>query len=243
MTIDRVILFVSSFSANCAPCVNFVQQHSMPVNIVKLDNAAVRQRVRNGRYFQITNVPTLLVTYTDGNLQLFQGKDKILEWFNNIVAARAPSPMTSATPPTKVAKKITQRAPPREIEEEEEEDEEEDAPPPPRKAKAKTKRPPVKFKSTKKKVEEDEDVELIAIGEDEEGEDVTPRRPQPPPPSKSVTRGGGKGLSISTTANNPLSTNKGKSSGMASLVEQARKMEEDRKNSLGYDEKNLPRYG
>jgi len=241
MDIDRVTLFVSSFSQQCVPCLHFIKQHSMPVQIIRLDTTEVRNRVRNGKYFQISNVPTLLVTYTDGNLQLFQGQPKILEWLNKVlVQSNSSSHEREPVPQQKSARRVRIEEP------SDEEEEDEPQPPPKRIPKAKSnvvakskKKSPVKFKSSKKRDEdEEENVELILGDEDEPMESQTQLPQQTQSQSQSQTR-----PKRGTVKNNPLSIGKGKPSAMASLVEQARKMEEERKTSLGYDEKNLPRFG
>lgn len=232
MDIDRVILFISAFSQNCKSCVDFVAYHRIPVMIIPLDSTETRLRAMRGKYFQVHNVPALLVTYTDGNLQLFQGQPKILEWLNKVVVQR-----NAANTDRKI------------VEYEEEEEEEQPQAPAkakksvPKKAKAKKSKPaPVKFKSKKKSIpEETEDdsgelLDVEIIPEDEE--DEPPSRTSPPaarratqPPSQKTNS-----LALNGTGT------KGKSGGMASLIEQARKMEEERKSSLGYDEKSLPRH-
>ena len=211
----------------------------MPVHVIKLDSAGVRERVRNGKYFQITNVPTLLVTYTDGNLQLFQGQAKIMEWLNKVLVQRnqpqAPPVPQDAQPQARTAKAQPRRERIKEPEEEPEDgvepEEEEEQRPPPKKAKAakSKKKPPVKFKSSKKRDEDDEENLELILGDEE---DSPSSQPSPSIASKR-----------SMTKSNPLSTGKSKSGGMANLVEQARKMEQERKASLGYDEKDLPKYG
>jgi hypothetical protein len=57
----------------------------MPAKIVRLDTEEDRQRAKSGAYFQINEVPTLLVIYSDSNIELFTGTRKILTWMSNIV--------------------------------------------------------------------------------------------------------------------------------------------------------------
>lgn len=94
MTIAHVILFVSSASRESIPCIQFVQQHQFPVRIVRLDTQRERHRAANGDLFQITAVPTLLLIHEDENVQLYAGRPKILEWFNQLLA-----PEPSVEPP------------------------------------------------------------------------------------------------------------------------------------------------
>lgn len=85
MSVQDVVLFVSSTSGACTPVLKFIGKNQIPVGIVRLDSPEDRQIAATGKYFQIVNVPTLLVIYDDGNLQLFVGQEKIITWFQQII--------------------------------------------------------------------------------------------------------------------------------------------------------------
>jgi hypothetical protein len=76
----QATLFVSSTSKMCGPPFGVVQRFRLPVHVVRLDTSRIRQQVAQGQTFKITQVPTLVVEYTDGNLQVFEEPNKIMAW-------------------------------------------------------------------------------------------------------------------------------------------------------------------
>lgn len=54
----------------------------MPIKLVRLDTAEARTAAATGKLFQITVVPTMVVIYEDGNLQMFVGAEKITQWLS-----------------------------------------------------------------------------------------------------------------------------------------------------------------
>jgi hypothetical protein len=85
MSIKDIILFCSTTSQASIPCLKFIQQHRLPVKVVRLDTQELRDRASRGKYFQVVTVPNLVVLYNDNNLQQFVGRDKIIRWFTNII--------------------------------------------------------------------------------------------------------------------------------------------------------------
>ena len=96
MSVSDVILFISTTSRVCGPVVQFIHQNQIPAKIVRLDTDEDRKNAANGKYFQIQNVPTLLVMYTDDNIQLFAGQEKVIAWFQQIIQKRH---QEESTPP------------------------------------------------------------------------------------------------------------------------------------------------
>ena len=90
MSVQNLVLFVSSNSKECVDPMRFITHYRMPINVVRLDSAYDRQRAAPGKFFQIHSVPTLVVIYQDGNTQLFVGKEKILTWLQNLVNRQSP---------------------------------------------------------------------------------------------------------------------------------------------------------
>lgn len=89
VSVSKLILFISSKSNACLPCINFVRNvgTTLPINVVRLDRIEDREAASNGPYFQIVSVPSLVVFYADGNLQVFMGSNKILSWLNSLIRA------------------------------------------------------------------------------------------------------------------------------------------------------------
>jgi hypothetical protein len=153
MEISEVILFYSKFSKESVNCVQFIQQNRMPVILIGLDSPEARQKAMTGQNFQIKNVPTLVVSYVNKEVQLYVGSPKIMKWFQNILKPENP-------PPNKREKQTsTQQF---DDEEEEEDDEKETIIEEPKKSKN------GKLKNTKKnkKKQKNNRVELVMDQED-----------------------------------------------------------------------------
>lgn len=97
MSINNVLLFVSSTSQSSISPIKFIREHNLPVLIVRLDTIEDRIKAANGQYFKITEVPTLVVFYVDDTLQLFVGSDKIMTWMNAIVKSKEQHEVAEST--------------------------------------------------------------------------------------------------------------------------------------------------
>lgn len=84
MSINNIILFSSKFSEASKHCEEIIHHNRLHIPIIRLDTKKTRDRALNGKFFQIPVVPTLLVTYQDGNTQLFVGYQKIVMWVQNL---------------------------------------------------------------------------------------------------------------------------------------------------------------
>lgn len=220
MSIQDVFLFVSTTSQNSAHVMRFVQENRIPVHVVRLDTSEDRKSAANGRHFQIVNVPTLLVAYTDSNIQLFVGYDKIIQWLQNIIESRnSQSQEPEVIQPPK-SSNIDHKTVLIESEDEE---------PQKRKSKKSSKRSKKPSKKTTgglydrggRTTGRDE-------GEEVEIEYIDDRRSKKPPSTE--------GLMVGAQG---AASKKGKSR-MNDLFSLAKQMERDRKSTLGYDEKDLP---
>lgn len=85
MSITEAILFIASNSNACMPCIQFVSKQRIPMQLVRLDTEASRRAAANGKFFQITTVPTMVIMYEDGNVQLFLGTPKIIQWLTAMI--------------------------------------------------------------------------------------------------------------------------------------------------------------
>lgn len=236
--IDQVILFCSSVSQACIPVVQMIQQYQLPVKLVRLDTVAYREAAKNGPHFQIKNVPTLVVTYRDGNLRQFVGQPKILEWLRMAIGPPGGQPGGQQMPPEE------QVAPPKRIKEMRISlsSSSEEEPPKRKKKEKKTKSsrasssikdgglygPNKKDNKGKKKKKKEAELEFYSSDEDEGEVDiefVDDGRPSAPPTG---------GLMVGAHAVKPQRM-KG-----TSIAEMAKQMERDRIKTLGYDERNLP---
>lgn len=113
MSIADVVLFYSKFSPECKDCVNFVHQSKLPVMLIALDTKESREHASNGSLIQIKNVPSMVVSYTDSNVQLYVGKQKIMGWFAAITqgpAHKPPEPTQVTNPESERREKPKQRS-------------------------------------------------------------------------------------------------------------------------------------
>jgi len=250
MSIAEAILFVTSTSRASVPCLQFIAQYKLPVIPVRLDTPEAREKAANGKYFQITVVPTLVITYVDGNIQLFVGTEKIIQWMKSALSRpqvpqrviesdsdnedETPVPMPVRSKPKKKVK-FEEEAP----EEPEDEMVEEEKPGKSKKkksksktgsaglydvAKKKPKKKPVTFDDDTDEPSEDTEVTIELIGDTGKSKKGGKRTKQIPI----------KGLMVG-----PDHAPSSKAS-MANLIKQAQQMEKDRQATLGYDEKDLP---
>jgi hypothetical protein len=90
-TINNAILFVASYSKESGPCQDIIKHYNLPVNIIYLDTEEDRLRAENGKYFSITHVPTLVLEFVEGNIQLFIGSVKIIALIKSMVQPPGPS--------------------------------------------------------------------------------------------------------------------------------------------------------
>jgi len=235
MSISDVYLFCSTMSPACMPCLQFLRSYHPPVQAVRLDTKTTREAVANGKNFQIRSVPTLMVLYDDGNMQLFVGQQKVMAWLRQLLT-RASTPVVPAP-----------YAPDMSDVPEDSDDETEFVAPPPKPKKKKPGRKtrpapapepepepepvssgglyggtPKKKKSKKKAPSEEENEEIEFM-------DEPPSNRPPPPPTHNLVTG--------------MAAHKGKGSAMNSLMKSAQQMMEDRKRTLGYNEDDLPHGG
>jgi hypothetical protein len=80
--VAEVVLFYSKYSKECGPCVQYIMQNKLPVTLIPLDDKESRNRVLNGSIMQIKNVPSMVVSYVSGDVQLYIGGQKIIAWFS-----------------------------------------------------------------------------------------------------------------------------------------------------------------
>jgi hypothetical protein len=250
MSISEAILFVATNSNACKPCLQFVSQQKIPMQIVRLDTESARKSAENGKFFQITVVPTMVIVYEDGNTQLFLGTQKIIQWFKAMIKPPSrpqpeqehvyrsqPSREENMYGPISSSYPIPTRKP--FLDEGEDMEEYRDhslqrRPPQPR-------REPIVIEEDYPEEYQEEEEEVIA--------------PPPVVAKKSRTKKGKSKIVveegsiaekkiIAKEKLNKAASAKGKvlSSKMKNVYDTAKQMEEDMKNSLGYKEEELPHY-
>lgn len=167
MSISEAVLFAASNSRASMQTAAMIRGAGLPIEIVFLDSVKARQIVATGKHFKITAVPTLVVVYADGNLQLFIGAPKIAQWLSQITSSSAGKEGEGRVDPDARVRKrplatgASTRARVEEVPDEPEDSETEEVVEPPKKkikAKKKKKTPPVSF--------EPEDTEMIQAPDD-----------------------------------------------------------------------------
>jgi len=160
--IADVVLFYSKFSEASKPCVNIVVTMKLPIRMVPLDTEFERERAANGKIIQVRNVPSLVVSYTDGNVQMYVGSPKIIAWLESIFQKKPNSPPKadhSTVDNTLLSEESSEEKPPKS-----------------KKSKEKSKK-----KSKKSKKSSNEDIGLIEPIDLEFEDSNVPSRPPPPP--------------------------------------------------------------
>lgn len=83
-------LFVSTLSVPSQECIKLFQQNRINIDIIRLDSEESRETAKSGQKFFIDSVPSLILIYPNGNLQLLKGAIKIAQWIRYILSLRAP---------------------------------------------------------------------------------------------------------------------------------------------------------
>lgn len=214
MSISEVVLFVSSASRPSMNTLGFAQRSGLPIDVVRLDSAKSRQAAANGKYFQIRSVPTLVVGYSDGNLQLFVGAPKITQWLSMITTGPQSQPEPSnfeEPPPNKESRSRREGPAENEVYKE-------------------PKRTPVI-----EPVEEDI-IEEQPVEEEPKRRRVKPKKKAPPVNFEEEE------LQEEPANESRSEVSNSSRSKMSDIVNMARQLEEERKASLGYDESKLPKF-
>ncbi len=93
------ILFYSRLSQACQHPVTLTHQNGLDIQLCCIDNPDVRKRIEKGKYFQLSHVPTLLISYSDGNMQIYEGP-KVTQWMESqLYASQNPSGETRQQTP------------------------------------------------------------------------------------------------------------------------------------------------
>lgn len=83
--VNEIVLFYSSFSNSSKNSIELMKKlNATPakqiLNAVRLDTLESRKTVSRGKWFSVKGVPTIVVTGTDGNIQVFEGEPKTVGW-------------------------------------------------------------------------------------------------------------------------------------------------------------------
>lgn len=209
-SISDIILFVATGSKNCLVCLDFVRQTNFPVKIVRLDTEEARKRVSSGPDIKITSVPSLLLVYEDESAEVYSDSMKIIKIFNMLIKkSRPPTPPLEEgfyDTPAKTKKSHQPKHP----------------------ARVARKEPPKVEKPTPKIIEaeysEEEEVESEPESESEEME--IPKGKKAPVVFEEESE------SEEEVEDIPRAKPQKSGSVMASLFEQAKKLEKERQNTL-----------
>ncbi len=87
VNITEMVLFYSRYSPKCRDAINFINHYNFPVQQISIDSKETRDIIANGPYFKIKGVPSIIVTYADGNAELYEG-EKVISWMSQLVATK-----------------------------------------------------------------------------------------------------------------------------------------------------------
>ena len=229
--IADIVLFWSEFSKESLICVKFVSSYKLPVEMVKLDTAEARENAMNGELVKISTVPSLLVSYISGEVNVYEGRPKIIAWFQAMIARSKDrsNPQNNPRPQVQSPRTVTPRRAEMISEPEEDYMQETEIPEEPeitvKKAGRKKQTKKASAKSLKKKPAKIvKDIDYIGEDDNEGGTELimedAPRPKLPPIQSKGFATG----AAASKKADN-------------SLMLSAKKMMAEREGTLGYGEK------
>jgi len=89
--VSQCILWVSSTSQACSDCTNAIMSQQLTrglvYKIVRLDTAKDREAAKTGMHIQITAVPTMVVEFSDGNVQVIPGTPRIVAFLTSFQKA------------------------------------------------------------------------------------------------------------------------------------------------------------
>lgn len=79
--ISNIILFYSNFSVNCKKTLQLIDEYHIPAEQICVDSKFIRDKLNSTKkFYKIKVVPSLVVSYKDGNSDLFEG-EKVNIWF------------------------------------------------------------------------------------------------------------------------------------------------------------------
>lgn len=90
--IKFIILFWSQFSKNCQEPIKFILSLKLPIKLINLDDPEIREQALNGGdKISVKSVPSLLVEFIDGTINMYNGKDKIMAWLKAMMERKQQS--------------------------------------------------------------------------------------------------------------------------------------------------------
>lgn len=93
------VLLFSKYSPNCKRLFTIIQQSGIDFTYIQLlcvDNNKVRQQIKSTNQIDIKTVPCLLLIYSNGNVEKYDG-NYVFEWFNALIP-KIPPPRMPSTP-------------------------------------------------------------------------------------------------------------------------------------------------
>lgn len=83
--ISEIILFYSNFSSKCKNVLYYIDQHQIPIKKINVSNPKIREIIKSYRTnIKITGVPTIIVSYTNAEAELFEGQ-KVMLWLDQFI--------------------------------------------------------------------------------------------------------------------------------------------------------------
>lgn len=79
--ISNIFLFYSNYSENCKKTLQIINEYHIPAELICVDSKFIRDKLNSTKkFYKLKGVPSLVVSYNDGNSDLFEG-EKVNIWF------------------------------------------------------------------------------------------------------------------------------------------------------------------
>jgi len=73
--VHEIIFFHNAQSPLCGHVHKLLKSNNIPALYFNVNSKEVANKLKNGQHFQVTHVPTLVVSFKDGNLKKFEGQE------------------------------------------------------------------------------------------------------------------------------------------------------------------------
>lgn len=210
-SVVEIVLFISTQSRASMECAKFVDSLNVNIPLVRLDSQEARDIASQGN-LKISAVPTLVATYNDGTIQAFVGTNKIGIWLKNLLMA---SRQGQQHAPTQEPKGVT-------IISDDEEEEEKEA--------------PARMISKPKKSAMKSSMKALKSGKKSKKKKKVQFLDQPVESSRNARiKAQLQGFDLNNGGTTDIKVKK-----FSSIQARAKQMEQERLDSLGYNEEDLP---
>ena len=84
--VHEIIFFHNSQSMLCGQLHQYLKTQNIPALYFNVNSKEVAKKLKSGKYFKVTKVPTLVVSFKDGNVKKFEGKE-CFQWLEHATSS------------------------------------------------------------------------------------------------------------------------------------------------------------